>query len=128
MNKKIYGQLLSDALPAAITDDKEYKRIENIFASLFKKKRSPEEDRLFDLLANLLESYDKKVMPEIKRAAPSDTLNYLIKENNLRQVDLLDIFSSQGIVSEVLSGKRGITAEQAKKLAARFKMSVEAFI
>ncbi len=58
MNGKLYGQLLSETLPAVIANDKEYKRIESIFAELIKKKRSPEEDKLFDLLANLLENYD----------------------------------------------------------------------
>lgn len=55
-------------------------------------------------------------------------LKFLMDENNLRQIDLVDIFSSQGIVSEVLAGKRQITLSQAKKLAKRFKLSVEAFI
>ncbi|MGI8542576.1 MAG: helix-turn-helix domain-containing protein [Aridibacter sp.] len=128
MNTRIYGQLLSETVPAVITSDKEYDRIEELFANMINKVRSPEEDKLFDLLADILENYDRKVMPEIKRGTPLETLNYLIKENNLRQIDLVDIFSSQGIVSEVLSGKRQITVSQAKKLAKRFKLSVEAFI
>jgi HTH-type transcriptional regulator/antitoxin HigA len=80
------------------------------------------------LLADILENYDRRIMPEIKRSSPLETLNYLVKENNLRQVDLVGIFSSQGVVSEVLSGKREITKNQAKRLAERFKISVEAFI
>lgn len=125
---KNYAQLLSETVPTVITNDKEYKRIEDIFAEMFDKDRSPDEDKLFELLATLLENYDKKVMPEIKPMTPIETLNYLVKENNLKQNDLVGIFSSQGIVSEVLAGKRGITIEQAKKLADRFKLSVEAFI
>lgn len=128
MNKEIYGQLLSETVPAVITNDKECKRIEELFASLINKERSPEEDKLFDLLADILENYDRRVMPEITRSTPLETLNYLVKENNLRQIDLVGIFSSQGIVSEVLSGRREITKNQAKKLAERFKMSIEAFI
>lgn len=128
MNKEIYGQLLSKTVPAVIANDKECKRIEELFASLNNKQRSPEEDKLFDLLADILENYDCRVMPKIKRGTPLETLNYLVKENNLRQIDLVGIFSSQGIVSEVLSGKREITKNQAKQLAERFKMSVEAFI
>lgn len=128
MNIRIYGQLLSETVPAVITNDKEHKRIVELFNGLINKDRSPEEDKLFDLLADILENYDKKVMPKINRSSPSETLRYLMKENQLKQKDLVGIFSSQGIVSEVLSEKRSITIEQAKKLADKFKMSVEAFI
>jgi len=49
-------------------------------------------------------------------------------ESSLRQRDLLDIFGTRSIVSEVSSGKRGITRAQARALAARFKVSPAAFI
>ncbi len=128
MNTRIYGQLLSETVPAVITSDKEYDRIEELFANMINKNRSPEEDNLFDLFTNLLEDYEKRTLPPIKKTTPIEMLKFLMDENNLRQIDLVDIFSSQGIVSEVLAGKRQITLSQAKKLAKRFKLSVEAFI
>ena len=65
-NPKIYGKLLSDVLPASIDSDEEYERIDKIFNELFNKKSlSPEEDRLFALLADLLEDYGRKVTGEI---------------------------------------------------------------
>lgn len=128
MNTQIYGQLLSETVPTVITSDKEYDRIEELFANMFNKNRSPEEDKLFDLFTNLLEDYEKRTLPPIKRTTPIEMLKFLMDENNLRQIDLVGIFSSQSIVSEVLSGKRQITVSQAKKLSERFKLSVEAFI
>ena len=121
MNTKIYGQFLSETIPVVITNQKEYKRIENIFANLFKKKRSPEEDKLFDLLANLLEDYEQKTLPEIKKSTPVETLKFLMSENNLKQNDLIDVFGTQSIVSEILSEKRQINVNQARKLADKFK-------
>ncbi len=60
-NKKIYGQLLVNVLPSSIDSDEEYNRVESIFNNLWnKKKLSPEEERLFHLLADLLEDYGKK--------------------------------------------------------------------
>lgn len=128
MDTKIYGQLLSETIPVVITNQKEYKRLEDIFANLFKKTRSPEEDKLFDLIANLLEDYERKTLSEIKKSSPVETLKFLMSENNLKQKDLIDVFGTQSIVSEILSEKRQINVHQAKKLADKFKLSVESFI
>ncbi len=103
-NSKIYGTLLAETVPTVIDSDAEYKRLEDIFAGLFKENRSLEEDKLFDLLANLLEDYENRTLPVLKESSPLDTLKFLMEENNLKQRDLVGIFSSQGIVSEVLSG------------------------
>jgi antitoxin component HigA of HigAB toxin-antitoxin module len=40
----------------------------------------------------------------------------------------LPVLGTRGRVSEVLSGKRSISKEQAKKLAALFKVSADLFI
>ncbi len=128
MNTQIYGQLLSETIPAVITNEQEYNRIEEIFANLFKKKRSPEEDKLFDLLATLLENYEQKTLPKIKTSNPIETLRFLMSENNLKQTDLVDVFKTQSIVSEVLAGKRQINLTQAKKLAEKFGVSLELFV
>lgn len=127
MNTQIYGQLLSETIPAVITNEREYNRIEEIFANLFKKKRSPEEDKLFDLLATLLESYEQKTLLKIKTSNPIETLRFLMSENNLKQIDLIDVFKTQSIVSEVLAGKRQINLNQAKNLAEKFSVSLELF-
>lgn len=128
-NKKIYGQLLLDVLPASIDSDEEYNRIENIFNDLWnKEKLSPEEERLFNLLADLLEDYGRKTIGEIPPFTPRELLASLMKENNLKQTDMTKIFGTQSIVSEVLNGKREITKTQAKALSERFAIKVEAFI
>ena len=58
----------------------------------------------------------------------NEFLKYLMEENGLKQSDLLHIFGSSGIASEVVNGKRAISKTQAKKLAEHFKVSVELFI
>jgi HTH-type transcriptional regulator/antitoxin HigA len=128
-NKEIYGQLLLNVLPASIDSDEEYNRIESIFNEMWnKKKLSPEEERLFHLLADLLEDYGKKIVGEIPPFTPRELLASLMKENGLKQADLADIFGTQSVVSEVLAGKRDITKLQAKALAGKFKMKIEAFV
>lgn len=130
-NPKTYGTLLLDALPGIIESGEEYKRVEEIFNNLISKGEpnlSPEEKRLFGLLANLLEEYESRTLEPIPDLRPREVLTVLMKENNLRQIDMIEIFGTQSVVSEVLTGKRDITKLQAKGLAEMFAMKIEAFI
>lgn len=128
LEQSIYGNLLMEVAPQVIDSVAEYERIEEIFAGLFKKERVPDEDKLFDLLANLLEDYERRTLPPLENSDPVETLKFLMMENDLRQNDLSDVFGSQGNVSEVLSGKREINLHHAKLLAVKFSTSVNIFI
>jgi HTH-type transcriptional regulator / antitoxin HigA len=48
-------------------------------------------------------------------------------EHSLQQNDLVDVFGSPSIVSEVLSGKRSLNKDHIKRLSARFQVSPELF-
>ena len=54
-------------------------------------------------------------------------LAYLMEEHGLRQSDLPEV-GSQGVVSEVLSGKRELNVRQIRELAARFGVSPAVFV
>ncbi|HEY0429026.1 MAG TPA: helix-turn-helix domain-containing protein [Pyrinomonadaceae bacterium] len=130
-DKKIYGTLLLEALPGIIESDEEYGRLENIFNDLINKGEenlSPEQIRLFALLANLMEDYERRTLEAIAAASPVETLEYLMRENNLKQKDLAEIFGGQSVVSDVLKGKREINKAQARKLGEKFSLSPAAFI
>ena len=128
-NKKLYGVLLTDTLPGVIDSAAEYNRVESIFENLLdKENRSPEEDKLFDLLANLLEEYERRTLSPLEKSSPLEVLKFLMRQNDLAQKDLNEFFGSKGTVSEVLSGKRSISKAQAKKLAERFCVSTDLFI
>src|SRR5262245_62006508 len=132
-SQKVYGKLLADTVPGVIADDKEYGRIESIFNGLMDKgedKLSPEETRLFALLAKLLEEYEANADFDWdeKETTPAEALHALMEYNDLKQADLVDIFGSQPAVSRALNGTRKIGIEQAKGLAARFKVSVGLFL
>lgn len=127
-NRTVYAGLLTKVLPRVITSEAEYVRLEAKFKELIRKKRSPEEDSMFDLLANLLEDYEKRTFEPLESASPVEILKFLMQENDLKQSDMTEYFGSQGNVSQVMSGKRRISRNAAAKLAARFKLSPAAFI
>ena len=82
---------------------------------------------LMEIVGTLIEQYeDREVV--IPKASASETLAYLMNEHALTQADLRNEVGSQGVVSEVLSGKRKINVRQAKALAARFGVSPTVFL
>ena len=131
VNNKIYGQLLMQVLPSVITDEQELARlteeVNGLVTKGIKQSLSPEESRLLQLLMKLIEDYEDEHFP-IEDAQPHEVLKFLMEQQDLKQSDLLDVFGSSGIASEVVNGKRSISKTQAKKLAERFKVSVELFI
>ncbi len=60
-------------------------------------------------------------------AKPTAVLKFLMREHGLRQSDFPEI-GTQGVVSEVLAGKRELNTRQIKRLAKRFGVSPAVFI
>lgn len=81
---------------------------------------------LADALSVFIERYESEHV-RIPQTTPAAVLKFLMREHGIRQSDLLEI-GSQGVVSEVLAGKRELNARQIKKLAKRFGVSAEVFI
>ncbi|NJM53834.1 MAG: transcriptional regulator [Blastocatellia bacterium] len=132
VDEKKYGNLLMSVLPSVITNDEELDRMTQEIDRLITKdikqgSLSPEEDKLLELLTLLVEDYEDEHYP-IEDSPPHEVLKFIMEQRDLKQSDLLDIFGSSGIASEVVNGKRSISKTQAKKLAERFKVSVELFI
>ena len=82
---------------------------------------------LLDIVTAFVQDYEERNV-EIPDASPSAALRLLMDQHGLRQTDLAKEFGSQSNVSEVLSGKRGINARQARALADRFGVSAAVFI
>jgi HTH-type transcriptional regulator/antitoxin HigA len=62
-------------------------------------------------------------MPDLP---PNEMLRFLMQENGLTQQGLPEI-GSQGVVSEILSGKRKLNARQIANLASRFNVPESVF-
>ena len=86
-----------------------------------------EEHELQAPLARLCQEYEDRTVPP-PAAAPVELLKFLMDQNGLRPTDLVDVFGTRAVASQVLSGKREISKTHARHLADRFRLSVEAFI
>ena len=114
-----------------IETDEEQDRLAEVLLHLTIPARelSPEEAKLAGLLGRLVEDYEFKTrLGHVKRFTPRETLQDLVEDLGLKQADLIDVFGSQSIVSEVLQGRRKINLTQARRLAVRFRLTVDLFI
>ena len=110
-------------------NQKEYNRLVNILDGLVDEVGENESHPLASLmetLGSIIESYEAQNIAEIE-GSPSDALRTLMEEHDLRQSDLPEI-GSQGVISEMLSGKRQFNVRQIKLLSKRFKVSPAVFM
>jgi HTH-type transcriptional regulator/antitoxin HigA len=80
---------------------------------------------LLDTLGTVLHVYEEQHHP-IPSCSGADILRYLMAEHDLTQTDLPEV-GSQGVVSEVLHGKRELNVRQIRALAERFHVSPSVF-
>ncbi len=110
-------------------NQKEYDRLVHLLDSLIDELGENESHPLASLmetLGSLIESYEIQHIPEIE-GRPNDALKTLMEDHGLKQSDLPEI-GSQGVISEILSGKRQFNVRQIKLLSKRFNVSPAVFL
>src|SRR5882762_3126395 len=85
-----------------------------------------EEEKYAEVLMTLIEAYEVE-HHSIPDASPVEVLRTLTDANSLRQKDLVPIFGSESIVSEVLHKKRDLNKAHIEKLSKRFNVSPAVF-
>jgi HTH-type transcriptional regulator / antitoxin HigA len=134
INKNSYLQLWATAAisPKVIETEAEYRQFLVVAENLLTKKnlRTPEETALFRLVVKLVEDYESQHynLDDWGESAPHEILQHIMTASGTKQVDLVGIIGSKGVVSEVVNGSRTISKAQAKKIGEIFKVSPSLFI
>ena len=81
---------------------------------------------LLDTLGALIHVYEEEHYP-IPDVTGVEVLRFLMDEHGLTQSDLPEV-GSQGVVSEILNGKRELNIRQVRSLAEMFKVSSAVFV
>lgn len=126
---KKYAGLLAEALPTVIETEAQNDRLLKVVKSLMDKGENLtlEEIELLKLLGQLIQEFEQRFYkPE--SVTPREVLVELIAMNHLKQADIVHIFGSKGITSEVINGKREISKANAKALAKFFHVSTDVFL
>ncbi len=88
---------------------------------------SKAERDLYDTLAVLIEDFEKKIY-NLRAATPIEAIKELMLANNLKQKDLIGVFETASVASEVLNGKRALTTDHIRRLSKRFNVSPAVFL
>ena len=113
--------------PTVVRSEKQNEQYISALSQLESKKQlTAEEARLAELLTLLISDYEDKNY-QLPAAEPREVVRELMRANGLRQKDLVDVFGTESIASEVLNGKRELNKEQIKRLSGRFRVSPAVF-
>jgi len=110
-------------------NEKDYNNLVNLLDSLVDEVGNNEShplSPLMETIGSLIEAYESQNYRDTE-GDPINALKTLMDEHGLRQSDLPEI-GSQGVVSEIMSGKRQINVRQLKLLSERFKVSPAVFV
>jgi HTH-type transcriptional regulator/antitoxin HigA len=122
-----YLQLLQEFPPRPIVSQEDFYATQKVINKLLDKPQlTLEEEDYLDVLGTLICEYEQQqeLIPDIYGV---ELLKALIAEHNLKQKDLVPIFKTESIVSDILKEKRQLTTRHIEELAAFFKVSPAVF-
>lgn len=121
---------LSSIIPLhTISGERDYDKAVTTLNQLLDAGAANEKHPLADLvntLGALISEYDNTHYPE-QNVSPLAMLRFLMDQNHLTQTNLPEI-GTQGVVSEILNGKRELNIRQIKALGERFHVPPSVFV
>jgi len=124
-----YRRLIAEVPPKVIHSERENRyyleKLEELngrWAELTKAEKD-----LYGTISVLIEDFEKKAY-NIRATTPIEAIKELMLANNMRQKDLVGVFETPSIASEVLKGKRGLTTDHIRRLGKRFNVSPAVFL
>lgn len=127
-DRNTYGKLLAEYQPQVINSEDEYERmLADAERLIGNKNRSQEETALLQILVRLIEEYESKNYP-MGKSSPHIVLQHLMEARGIQDSELVEIFGSKEVVSEIVDGKLAISKTQTQALGQFFHVSPELFI
>lgn len=114
---------------APIRDEAHYQRMTAMLEALLDETNGDENHPamgLVDIVGDLIEDFESEHHP-LPDVTSVQALKFLIEQHGIKQCDLHEI-GSQGVVSEILSGKRELNIRQVRALSERFGVSPATFV
>lgn len=115
-----------DATVILIDSDKELARARSLVERLWDS-NDPADIARLEAQARLIAAYEAHKWP---RRAPkvADLIRHLMDQHGLSRADMVPILGTPSRVSEVLSGKKGLSMAMVQRLRARFRVPADLLI
>ena len=123
-----YPSLVAEARPQVIHDEELNERFISVLRRLNDRwdSLSDAECKLYELLSVLVDDYERRTY-NLHAATPIEVIEELMEANGLHRKDMVGIFATASVVSDVLNGKRSLTVDHIKRLSQRFSVSPAVF-
>jgi HTH-type transcriptional regulator/antitoxin HigA len=114
---------MMDATLILIDSDAELARARALVDRLWNSNNSADVARL-EAQARLIAAYEEKKWP---RQPPSvaDLIRHLMDQHGLTRADLVPLLGTPSRVSEIMSGKKGLSIAMVQRLRARFRVPAD---
>jgi len=124
-----YADLLHEKRPHVIRNEEENERALREIEAFMERGEdlNSAEEEFLALLTVLVERFEEEQYA-LQPALPHEIIKMLMEARGVTQADLGRLFSSKGLASEVLAGKRGVSKAQARKLSALFHVPAAVFL
>jgi HTH-type transcriptional regulator / antitoxin HigA len=127
-NPDKYKELLTAYLPKLIKSEAENEQALGIVEDLMHRKRTPEEDELYQLLITLIEKFEQEYYQPSQHNNPTSMLLFLLEESERSRDDLISVLGTENLVDNIFNGQEKINTEQARKLGEFFHVESSLFI
>jgi HTH-type transcriptional regulator/antitoxin HigA len=126
-NPDKYKELLTAYLPKVIKTEAENEQALVIVEDLMHRKRSPEENELYQLLITLIEKFEQEYYKPNQQNNPQSMLLFLLEQSDRNKADLQAVLGSETLVDDILNGNQKINPELTQKLAVFFHVEASIF-
>ena len=128
INAEEYARLIAATLPIPPKTEAENERLIAALTGLDEREDlTPTEQAFAELLAIVIEDFEEKHY-SLPKVTPQQALKALMEDRGLRHKDIAPIVGNKGLTTEILKGRRNISAALAKRLAAALHVPVELFV
>ena len=129
LSKETRGRLLelfAQFPPVAIRTEDQLEAAQEVVDDLVGRERDEAEELYLDLLGTLIYAYEQAHV-EMPALTGVELVHALLIERDLTQRDLVraGIFATASVASEVLAGRRSLTADQVRGLAGFFRLPAD---
>lgn len=124
-----YTGLVAMLPPRPIHDDVDLANASEMIDRLAGFDLNADQEDYLEALSTFVEAYERGRFPmDDSRITPLDTLKFLLAENSMTASDLGRLLGNRTLGPAILTGRRGLSKANIKKLAERFKVEPGLFL